>query len=69
MERMELVIVYLVTGFSSSGKGAKNLQALRMMRLIRLVRVARATRLLRYFPELMILARGMMAGASSPRIC
>jgi hypothetical protein len=51
----------------SSGKapGAKNMQILRLVRLIRIFRVARATRLLHGAPELLILARGMVAGMRS----
>lgn len=61
-----MVFVYLTFGSLVSGKGgAQDSQALRMLRLVRLVRVARTTRLLHAFPELFILARGMIEGMRS----
>lgn len=60
-----VVAIYLTFGLSTNNDAAKNSQALRMLRLIRLVRVARTTRLLNAVPELLILARGMVAGVRS----
>jgi len=60
-----MVAFYLLFGYAAGAQGAKNSQALRSLRLIRLIRVARATKLLKVAPELLILARGMIAGLRS----
>jgi len=52
-------------GFTSQDQSPRKAQALRVFRLFRLVRVARTTRLLHSVPELLILARGMLAGMRS----
>jgi len=64
-ETWVMVIMFVAFDWAGGAKTAKNSQALRVLRLFRLVRVARATRLLRAAPELLILARGMLAGLRS----
>jgi hypothetical protein len=61
-----IVLYFLLVGTGlAPGSAAKNSQVFRMLRLVRLVRVARTTRLLQSCPELLILARGMVAGIRS----
>lgn len=62
-----MVILYLAMSYDYAGGGTvgRTSQILRMLRLTRLIRVVRATRLLKYSPELLTLAWGVVAGIRS----
>jgi hypothetical protein len=64
-ESFVTLAMYDIFGMDPKGVPAKDSQILRVLRLVRLTRVARAAKILKYNPELLILARGMVGGMRS----